>query len=162
MPSPSRQRGLNIFEFIALLGIVFGLAYGFTASIGDGAWEAILGALRSGAIAYGLWIAGMMALMAVLSLFLLYRPSFPRCRTGRCRQTDYLYLYLDSAATGRHKQLQDSLQGKIVRCRCGTLYLESDRERRFLEVREDGSLAPFMRYQPFGRWRPDRGEPPII
>jgi hypothetical protein len=34
-----RQRGLNIFELIAILGITFGLAYGFTAAIGQGAWE---------------------------------------------------------------------------------------------------------------------------
>jgi hypothetical protein len=162
MPTLSRQRGLNIFEFIAILGIVFGLAYGLTASIDQGIWEAVLGALRGGAIAFGWYAAGMLALLTGLSLFLRYRPSFPLCRNGRCRQTDYLYLYLDSAATGRHKQLEDRFQGKIVRCRCGTLYLENLRDRRFLEVRDDGALVPYMCYRPFGRWRPDESEPPSL
>jgi hypothetical protein len=162
MPSRHRQRGLNIFEFIAILGIVFGLAYGFTASVEKGIWDAFVGALRGGAIAFGWYVAGMLVLLTALSLALVYRPSFPHCRTGRCKHTDYLYLYLDSAATGRHKQIEDAFQGKIARCRCGTLYLDSLRDRRFYEVRDDGTLVPFMCYRPFGRWRLDPGKPPDI
>jgi hypothetical protein len=156
---PSRQRGLNLFEFIALVGIVFGLAYGFSAALDRGFWEAILGALRGAAIAYGWWVAGMFTLLAVLWLFLRYRPMFPVCRSGRCKQADYLYQYLDSPATGQHKQLEDEYQGKLLRCRCGTLYLESHRDRRFYEVRDDGTPVPFMRYRPGGRWQPDSDAP---
>jgi hypothetical protein len=160
LPLRHRQRGLNIFEFIAILGIVFGLAFGFSAALDQGFWEAVLGALRGGAIAYGWWVAGMFMLLMVLWLFLRYRPMFPVCKSGRCKQADYLYQYLDSPATGQHKRLEDEYQGKLLRCRCGTLYLDCSRDRRFYEVRDDGALVGFMRYRPLGRWRADKGEPP--
>lgn len=151
---------MNLFELIAIGGIVIGLILGFWSSIDGGAWAAIRGALRGAAIAYGWYFASMIALLTVLSLGLRYRPFFPRCKAGRCRDTDYRHLYLDAEATGHHKWLQDSMKGKLVRCHCGTRYLDSQRDRRFYEVLDDGSLVPFMRYSPFGRWQADKGTRP--
>lgn len=151
---------MNLFELIAIVGIVIGLIIGFWASIDEGAWAAILGALRGAAIAYGGYFASMIALLTLFSLGLLYRPFFPRCKAGRCRVTDYRHLYLDTEATGHHKRLQDSTEGRLVRCGCGTLYLDSLRDRRFYLVLDDGSLVPYMRYSLFGRWQPDKGELP--
>jgi hypothetical protein len=149
---------MNLFEFIAICGIVLGLVLGFGAGIAKGAWAAIAGAFLGAAVAYVSWVAAMMVLFALLYLFLLYRPMFPRCRSGRCRDADYTYLYLDVEATGEHKRLQDSMMGKLLRCKCGGLYLDSLRDRRFYEVLDDSSLAAYMRYRPFGRWQPDQGE----
>jgi hypothetical protein len=149
---------MNVFEFLAICGIVLGLVLGFSAGIAKGGWAAIAGALLGAAVAYASWVAAMIALFALLYLCMLYRPTFPRCRSGRCRDTDYTYLYLDAEATGEHKRLQDSMMGKLVRCKCGGLYLDSLRDRRFYEVLDDGSLASYMRYRPFGRWQPDQGE----
>jgi len=61
---------MNLFEFIAICGIILGLVLGFSAGIAKGAWAAI----------------------------------------------------------------------------------------RFCEVLDDGSLASYMQYRPFGRWQPDKGE----
>jgi hypothetical protein len=146
---------MNLLEVVAILAILFGLASGFWASIDVGVWAAIVGALRGAAIAYGWFFASMMAMCTLLWLGLLYRPTFPRCTNGCCRDLDYTYLYLDSEATGHHKRLQDSTEGKLVRCGCGTIYLDSLRDRRFYAVLDDGSMVPYMRYSPFGRWQPD-------
>jgi hypothetical protein len=151
---------MNLFEFIAILSVVGGLVTGFWYALDRGVMAAMLSAIRGGAIAYGCWAVGMFALMGLLSLFLLYRPFFPRCRNGRCRQQDYLYLYLDTEAVGQHKTLEDTINGKLVRCGCGTIYLESSREQRFYEVLDDGTLVPYMRYSPFGRWRADNADAP--
>lgn len=149
---------MNLFEFVAICCIVLGLVLGFSAGIAKGAWAAIGGALLGAAVAYASWVAAMIALFTLLYFCMRYRPTFPRCRMGRCRDLDYAYLYLDAEATGEHKRLQDSMQGKLVRCKCGGLYLDSLRDRRFYEVLDDGSLALYMRYRPFGRWQPDKGE----
>lgn len=97
-------------------------------------------------------------MFTLLWIGLRYRPSFPRCKSGRCRDTDHRYLYLDAEATGHHKWLQESRNGKLVRCGCGTLYLDSLRDRRFYEVLDDGSLVRYMQYSPFGRWQPAGGD----
>ena len=149
---------MNMFEVIAIVCIAIGLAAGFWHSLDEGAWASILGALRGAAIAYGWFFVSMLAMLTLLALGLRYRPVFPRCKNGRCRDSDYRHLYLDSEATGHHKWLQDSKDGKLVRCGCGTFYLDSLRDCRFYEVLDDGSLVPYMRYSPLGRWQPDNGD----
>jgi hypothetical protein len=146
---------MTVFHAFAWLCIVGGFSFGLWHALDQDAWGAMLGALRGAGLGFALYFGSMFVLFAVFSLGLRYRPFFPRCRAGRCLDGQYTYLYLDEAPTGRHKELQDSLDGKLVRCKCGTLYLDSLRERRFYEVRDDGSLAPYMGYSPLGRWRPD-------
>jgi len=108
---------MNLFEFVAIIAIIFGLAYGFLTSLDEGAWEAILGALNGAAIAYAWFFVSMMAMMTLLWLGLHYRPTYPRCKNGRCKQLDYTFLYHDNEPTGQHKWLQDSREGRLVRCR---------------------------------------------
>jgi hypothetical protein len=156
----TRQGGLTLFEVIAMMTIVAGLSFGAAAAWGEGGWAMVWGALRGAFFGFAGYFVVMMALMTLLALALRWRPMFPTCRQGRCKDTDYRYLYLDEAAPQAHQQLQDSHGGKLLRCACGTVYLDSLRDRRFYEVAEDGSLRPFRRYRPFGRWQPDTGEAP--
>ncbi len=121
---------MNLFEFIAICGIVLGLVLGFGAGIDKGIWAALGGAVLGAVFAYAWYVVSMFALLTLAYLFLLYRPMFPRCRSGRCRDADYTYLYLDVEATGEHKRLQDSMMGKLLRCKCRGLYLDSLRDRR--------------------------------
>lgn len=109
-------RGLNIFEFVAILLIVGGLSYGFTRGLDAGPWEATVGALKWGGIAWVVFAAWMLCVLVPLWLFLLYRP-YPRCSSGRCKDRDYRLLSEDEMAELR-AALRDS-QALQVRCRCG-------------------------------------------
>jgi hypothetical protein len=148
---------MNIFEFLAIVAIVGGLAYGFMRGLEAGWWDAVLGALASAGIAYLVFAAFMLCVLGLLWLMLQYRPLYPRCRSGACRDRDYQVVTteLDNApqlsAEGRSKR------GFLVRCRCGTLYLAALFEPRFYEVGPDGELRPYLRYRPYRRWEPDPG-----
>lgn len=151
---------MNIFEVIAILGILAGLALGIWFAADGGMWAALLGALKGAAIAYGAFVVAMIALLAVLALGLRYRPAFPRCKNGCCGQTDYRYLDEKSPESVQHQALLKGRVAKLMRCGCATLYLNSLGERRFFEVLDDGTLLPHMRHSPFGRWQPDAGDAP--
>ena len=70
-------------------------------------------------------------------------PSYPACRTGKCRWNNY-----------QRRHLND---GQVVLiCGCGTPYRK--RGRRFYEVQPDGSLHPYMIWRPFRGWFPDGEE----
>ena len=148
---------MNLFEFIALIAIVGGLVYGFTRGLESGIWEAILGALKSAGIAWLWFAAGMLVLMVLLWLMLLYRPYFPRCRNGTCGQRDYQVITTDLAGAPQLSGEGRSKTGMLVRCRCGTRYLESLGEHRFYEVTSEGELQPYLRFRPYRRWEPDPG-----
>jgi hypothetical protein len=148
---------MNMFEFIALVAIAVGLVYGFARGLEQGAWEAIVGALKSAGFAYLWFVAGMLVLLVLLWLMLLYRPHYPRCRQGRCSQRDYQVI-----AVGAAEEPQSLLEGRarsgpLVRCRCGTRYLHALYEKRFYEVTADGDLLPYLRYRDWRRWEPDPG-----
>ena len=149
---------MTIFEFLALLMVIAGLAWGIQAAMDQGLWAALLGGLLGAGKGYLVWIAFMFSILIVLAIGLRYRPPFPGCKKGRCKDEHFLYLYLDSEPTGPHKELERKYDGKLVRCRCGDLYLKSSRDRKFYEVRDDGVVAPFMRYRFGGRWRMDEAE----
>lgn len=143
---------MTIFEFLALLLISGGLVYGFLNGLPFGFSAALWYALKSAVIAYLYFGLGMFILLSVLSLWLRYRPFFPRCKTGRCVDSDYTYLYLDQPAMGADQELEERMRGKLVRCRCGTLYLESLYDHTFYEVLDNHTLVPYMAYNPLGRW----------
>jgi hypothetical protein len=67
-------------------------------------------------------------------------PSYPACRTGKCRQSNYQRRRLDNG-------------GYALLCGCGTPYRK--RGRRFYEVQPDGSLRPYMVWRAFRGWFPD-------
>ena len=144
-----------MFTVIAWLAILGGMAAGAVAGWRTGWGDAAWGALRGAGVGLGAYVLVMLALFGSVWLFLQYRPMFPACRAGKCRDKDYRYVYLDEAAPPQHQQLQEEHEGKFVRCRCGALYLDCPRERRFYELGEDGTLKAFMRFQPLGRWQPD-------
>ena len=147
---------MNIFEFIAILTVVFGLTWGLYHAADTGLlglfWAGIFGAAKG----YLAFCAFLLSVLTILAAGLRFRPPFPRCKRGRCKAVDFTYLYLDSAPPDGDKELERIHNSKLVRCRCGDLYLRKNDERKFYEVREDRTLVPFMRYSFCGRWRPDK------
>jgi hypothetical protein len=146
---------MNLFSAFAWLCILTGAAFGVWTAYRRGWAEPLWDILRGAGLGLAYYLLTMLLIFTVLALGLRYRPSFPRCRSGRCTDLEYRYLYLDSPATGDDARLQESTGGLLARCGCGTKYLISRRERRLWEVLPDGTLRPYMRYRPFGRWHPD-------
>jgi hypothetical protein len=156
--SPARCRGLNLFEVIALLLIVGGLAYGFVRGFERGFREALLGALIGGSVAWLAFVAMMLAILIPLWLFfVVYRPQFPLCAAGRCRDRHYRHLGEEEMPELRGRLRAAGKEAWLVRCGCGTLYCSSLTEQRFFRVSGEGELQPFMRYRPYRRWEPDPG-----
>jgi hypothetical protein len=146
---------MNLFGVFAWLCILLGAAFGVWRAYQHGWASPLWDVLRGAGIGLAYFLLTMLLIFSTFALGLLYRPHFPRCRSGRCKDTDYRYLYLDSAAAGRDAELQESTGGQLAQCKCGTTYLISRGERRMWEVLADGSLRPYLRYRPFGRWQPD-------
>ncbi len=67
-------------------------------------------------------------------------PSYPTCRTGKCRSSNYQRRTLDKG-------------GNALFCGCGAPYRK--RGRHFYEVQPDGSLRPYMVWRSFRGWFPD-------
>jgi hypothetical protein len=146
---------MNLFSVFAWLCILIGAGFGAWAAYRRGWAEPLWDVLRGAGIGLAYFFVVMLVMLTVLALGERYRPSFPLCRNRKCAGPDYRYLYLDSPATGREAELQDSTGGLLARCGCGTTYLISRRERRMWEVLPDGTLRAYLRYRPFGRWQPD-------
>ena len=146
---------MNVFELIAILAVTFGLVWGIYGAADAGLWPALRGGLIGAGKGFLGYAAFMLSILTVLALGLRYRPMFPRCRRGKCKDADFTYLYLDTAPLDADKELEQKYQSKLLRCRCGDLYLRDDRARKFYEVREDRTVVPFLRYRIGGRWQPD-------
>ena len=67
-------------------------------------------------------------------------PSYPACRTGKFRSSNYQRWTLDKG-------------GHALFCACGASYRK--RGRRFYEVEPYGSLRPYMVWRAFRGWFPD-------
>jgi hypothetical protein len=67
-------------------------------------------------------------------------PSYPACRTGKCRSSNYQRQTLDKG-------------GYALFCACGAPYRKHG--RRFYEVQPDSSLRPYRVWRPFRGWFPD-------
>jgi hypothetical protein len=67
-------------------------------------------------------------------------PSYPACRTGKCRSFNY-------------QRRTFGQSGYALFCACGALYRK--RGRRFYELQPDGSLRPYMVWRAFRGWFPD-------
>ncbi len=144
---------MNLFDLIAMLLIAVGLVVGFVCAVDHGAWAALMRALSGAAKGFIVYVVFMFLILVVLRIGLTYRPPFPRCRSGRCTTEHYTYLSLDAETT--QERITTGKGDMLARCRCGTHYLRRLDDRRVWEVASDGSLVPYMRYKPFGRWRPD-------
>jgi len=76
-------------------------------------------------------------------------PIRPMCRNGKCGANDYKFLKITK-------------DGSVFQCRCGDKYFRLRAAARFLEVLPDGSLRPYMKRKPFGKWQPDQDQPPHL
>jgi hypothetical protein len=87
-----------------------------------------------------LTILGIYGIYIITALLVsVWRPPFPRCRTGRCAGVGY-YHYVGS--DGNLKR---------YRCECGIVYLLS--QDGTLNVVEQEKVVPFMRHSRFSRWK---------
>lgn len=145
---------MSLFDFLAFFVVIGGLVYGFWYGIDQGFGHALWGALVSAGFAYLIYAIMLLGLMLMLSLWLCYRPTFPRCKKGCCSVADYRYLYLDTPPPEQDKALQDEKKGLLVRCKCDDLYLECMTGNLFYAVLEDRTLVPYMCFKPLGRWQP--------
>src|SRR5262249_1685261 len=116
---------MTLFELIAILLMIGGLVWGIWNAAGHGFWATFKGGLFGAGKGFLWYAAFMLTIVAMLAIGLRYRPPFPRCRSGRCKDSDFTYLYLDSEPTGADKELEQEYGDKLVRCRCGELYLRS-------------------------------------
>ncbi|MEO5367991.1 MAG: hypothetical protein H7831_16870 [Magnetococcus sp. WYHC-3] len=86
-----------------------------------------------------LGIFGFLRVLRLLhSIWLKWRPMRPRCREGKCDWLDY-------------EVVEATPRGIIFSCGCGTKYIMHG--RFFSELRKDGTIIPYMKHRPFGRWR---------
>lgn len=121
----------------------------FVINAGVGVYFALQAAERRGYIGgvlgfvlgFGIAICFWRVLLTVFSLWYLWRPLRPRCKTGKCRANDYAIVSVSSSGT-------------VFICTCGDKYLRKGRE--FMHVHENGESEPYMIYDnPFGRWHLD-------
>ena len=155
-----REAGMNIFEFIGFVLLIGGIVWGVYAAANQGLWAAVKGGLLGAGKAFLIFAAFMLCILVPLSLGLLYRPMFPRCRSGKCKSKNFRYLYLDTEAPPEDSEIEQRYGGKLVQCACGERYIRNDRERCFYHVRDDRSVAPFMKYRVAGRWQEDKDPAP--
>ncbi len=98
------------------------------------------------------WVGGVVGFaVAVAGAILAWRgierwyqagPWVPPCHTGRCQGTREVWAFGDY-------QLVRMGDDMVHRCRCGHDYVITDRGRRFMERRPDGTLKPYMVHRPF-------------
>lgn len=137
----------NIFDFLAF---VFNctLAYVVGGYLG-GKWG-LSGWLLGAALGFGI---GIIVLKTVLNLpaqiWHKSRPLRPLCRKGVCQAQDYLLL-------------KATREGSAFQCKCGDKYFRLGMTGRFFEILPDGSLRPYMKRKPFGKWESDADEPPHL
>jgi len=82
-------------------------------------------------------IVGALTLLSYLGeMWLVGKPAFPSCRTGKCTSDDYRYAM--------------EKEEIVCRCKCGDRYEKVG--RRFLIVREDGSRESYKVWRPFDGW----------
>ena len=150
---------MSLFELIGFVAVVFGLVWGIYNAGDSGLWVALRGGLLGAGKGVLFYAVFMLLILSTLAIGLRYRPQFPRCRKRKCKDQDYRFVYAnivpDETADERDQQLYQQRGGLLVRCGCGDLYLRSDRDRKFYEVREDRTVVPFMKYRFCGRWRAD-------
>lgn len=78
----------------------------------------------------------------------LWWPDRPVCRASKCRSSDYEFLEWRKSETKNGKPFSF-----IYRCRCGHRYMQ--REKRFIEILDDGTEEAFMVISKWGRWMHD-------
>jgi hypothetical protein len=76
------------------------------------------------------------------------QPLFPLCRNGKCDASGYVLVATENGEA-------------TLRCQCGDTYraIRDARTdtRRFMRVRSDGSLEPYMLCRGWRPWETDRG-----
>lgn len=153
----SLEMAIVCIFFLALFaggywGSEFARNYGVLAQLAG----LVLGAVVMGALAIGARILLLVVVAEPFDKFARWwRPFPPPCENGTCRhQSDYERYELPPELVERWTGLARS----GYRCRCGHVYgcgCDWPLLNRFVRVLPDGSLRPYLRYLPFGPWRPD-------
>jgi hypothetical protein len=97
-------------------------------------------------LAAGVWVATVMT-WAVIRVYFSMIHRFPSCSSGRCRRNSYGW---------RVQEPFGWEQKHVFRyyCRCGGNYLRLG--TRFY-ILTNGSIQPYMRFDPRGQWIADHG-----
>ncbi len=124
------------FVLCALLGTIVGSLTGY-------------GAIRG--LTDGMLIAVSPVLLLLLAypLLMLWRPTLPACRCGRCNYKGY-------QCVGPADDLQAGEPVRFKCPHCGRIY-ELCRDR-FSELADDGRALSYMHHTRWGRWKVARAE----
>lgn len=133
-------------------GVRLASSYGFAAQF--------VGALVGPIIAIVVAFVALLLLCTIIldpfdRLSRWWRPYPPTCENAVCTHSSGYALYdLPDDLVQRWKGLSRS----GYQCRCGFVYAggyESPLRSRWVRVMPDGTLRPYLRHRPFGRWQPD-------
>jgi hypothetical protein len=138
-----------IFNIFDVLFFVFNCAIGYFVGRYFGGRYGTIGWILGVPLGFGLGIAALKALGSPFGIWYKCRPLRPPCRNGKCKAGDY-------------QLLRATTDGSVFQCQCGDKYFRLGRTGRFLEILPDGSLRPYMRRTPFGKWQPDADKPPAV
>ncbi len=133
----SRIRGATLIELLVVLA--WATSIWFAASWGYDMFS-------WGGLVIGVVLAGVLPPTALNALSYLENffwggiPRRPRCRNGKCIDSDYKYV--------RHRNGEYESQ-----CKCGDFYRKEG--RRFLRLQPDGSTDRYLRWVPFKGWMDD-------
>jgi hypothetical protein len=122
--------------FIAICGFFAGRKLAFYW--GKAGWAA--GAL----LAIGCGFLLLYGLLLLANFYYRFRPLRPICRHGNCHSDDY-----EIKVAAKEGSWESENQ-----CKCGDTYVR--RGNRFMLLRPDGSMQPYMSRKPFHNWEPDR------
>ena len=144
-----RTKSQSALNSIELMVFVLWVGFGVLASVWLGqkaGWVGyVFGFLLGAGVGFGLLFA---LVYCAASLFKNVWPdnsSVPFCKNGKC-QAGHYEIHKTKDQNGNYRS--DWF------CRCKERYHK--KSPRFYEVLPDGSLKPYMKWQPFRGWRPDK------
>lgn len=124
---------------IEVIFFIFNVACGLLVAARFGETYGRSGSFVGFAIGFGVGVIFWKVVARVCSLWHLWRPLRPPCKSGACGPDDYT-------------PIEVTPSGTIFQCTCGRKYLRTG--RFFMAIRQDGKPEPYMMYDGlFGRWR---------
>ncbi len=157
-----KRKGFTLIELLVFLWIlafaISGLVRGIRFASQYGPWWSVLGAVLG-------FLAGIIVGVALFIVFVAvfwqagrfcmwWRPFPPVCENGSCRANDY-----ESTQTPLPvRKHVDAILHYAYRCKCGNLYTKIGCIRlktQWVRILSDNTVQPYLKYFPFGRWKPD-------
>lgn len=155
-----RAGQVNLFDLLMLVLLVLSALTGLYWGIELGSAYGFLGRPIGGVLGAAAGVIG--AVLVTLTIFVAsepfdrfwrwWRPYPPACENGTCAgQDDYSRCEIPEDVVRRVRSL--ARFGK--RCRCGNIYgggCDYPLLNRWVRVLPEGTVRPYLRHRPFGRW----------